>query len=117
MIAFIGKLLRSLRWVRKRTRACDHKQVLPRFGQDAFETDRSIIVVPAMPPVPTIIPTVRVPVIVITIIIRTVVIRSWIVIISRIVRVTAVVRSIIPRPTPKSDAETLRFRLVWCCSH
>ena len=111
---FIGKLLRSLRWGRKRTRACDHKQVLPRFGQDAFETDRSIIVVPAMPP---IIPTVRVPIIVITIIIRTVVIRSWIVIISRIVRVTAVVRSIIPRPTPKSDAETLRFRLVWCCSH
>ena len=116
MIAFIGKLLRSLRWGRKRTRACDHKQVLPRFGQ-AFETDRSIIVVPAMPPVPTIIPTVRVPIIVITIIIRTVVIRSWIVIISRIVRVTAVVRSIIPRPTTESEAETLRFRLVWGCSH
>ena len=104
---------------RKRTRPCDHKQVLPRSGQVAFETDRSIIVVPAMPPVPTIIPMVRVDIMVITIIIiaRTVVIRSWIVIISRIVRVTAVVRSIVPRTTTKSDAETLRFRLVRGCSH
>ena len=78
---------------------------VPRVGQVAFKTDRSIIVVPAMPPVPTVMMTI----IVITIIMTTIVIWSWIVIIPRIVRVTVVVRSIIPRPTTESDAESLRF--------